>query len=238
MTASAFIAARDFLLEAREDYERAYRDFRWPVLDRFNWALDYFDRMAYRNDRPALWIVNEGGGEQKLTFAEMARALEPGGQPPARAGGGARRPHPADARQCRAAVGDHAGGDEAGRGDDPGDDALDPRRPARPLRARPRPPRHHQRRQRRQIRRHPRRLHPHRGRRHAHAPAGTATRRHTRRPAASRRTARRGPATRCCSISPRAPPRSRSSYCTATRAIRSAICRRCTGSGSSPATST
>ena len=72
MSATEFLAARDFLLEAREDYERAYRDFRWPVLDRFNWALDYFDRMARGNDRPALWIVNEGGGEHKLTFAEMA----------------------------------------------------------------------------------------------------------------------------------------------------------------------
>jgi acetyl-CoA synthetase len=72
MSAAEFLAARDFLLESREDYDRAYRDFRWPVLDRFNWALDYFDRMAYRNDRPALWIVNEGGDEHKLTFAEMA----------------------------------------------------------------------------------------------------------------------------------------------------------------------
>ena len=72
MSATNFLAARDFLLETREDYDRAYREFRWPVLDRFNWALDYFDRMAYRNDRPALWIVNEGGDEHKLTFAEIA----------------------------------------------------------------------------------------------------------------------------------------------------------------------
>jgi acetyl-CoA synthetase len=72
MSATSFLAARDFLLETREDYNRAYRDFRWPVLDRFNWALDYFDRVAYRNDRPALWIVNEGGDEHRLSFAEMA----------------------------------------------------------------------------------------------------------------------------------------------------------------------
>jgi acetyl-CoA synthetase len=72
MTAAAFVAARDFLLERREDYETAYRDFRWPILDRFNWALDYFDRMAYGNDRPALWIVDEAGGDAKITFAEMA----------------------------------------------------------------------------------------------------------------------------------------------------------------------
>src|SRR5580658_8245420 len=72
MSAEAFLKARDFLFAHREDYDTAYRDFRWPVLDKFNWALDYFDRMAYRNDRPALWIVNEGGGEAKLSFAEMA----------------------------------------------------------------------------------------------------------------------------------------------------------------------
>jgi acetyl-CoA synthetase len=72
MSATAFIEARDFLLAHREDYERAYRDFRWPVLDRFNWALDYFDPMAAGNDRPGLWIVDEGGAETKLSFAELA----------------------------------------------------------------------------------------------------------------------------------------------------------------------
>ncbi len=69
---STFIAARDFLHRHREDYDTAYRDFRWPVLDRFNWALDYFDVIARNNDRPALWLVNEGGAEVKLSFAELA----------------------------------------------------------------------------------------------------------------------------------------------------------------------
>jgi acetyl-CoA synthetase len=72
MSAAAFLQARDFLFAHREDYDTAYRDFRWPVLDRFNWALDYFDRMAYGNDRPALWIVDEGGGEARISFSEMA----------------------------------------------------------------------------------------------------------------------------------------------------------------------
>jgi acetyl-CoA synthetase len=72
MSAEPFIAARDFLFAHRTDYATAYREFCWPVLDKFNWALDYFDRMAYGNDRPALWIVNEGGGEAKISFAEMA----------------------------------------------------------------------------------------------------------------------------------------------------------------------
>ena len=70
--AAPFVEARDFLLRHREDYDIAYRDFRWPQLDRFNWALDYFDVMARGNDRPALWIVNERGDETKLSFAAVS----------------------------------------------------------------------------------------------------------------------------------------------------------------------
>ena len=56
----AFLAARDFLLSHREDYETAYRDFRWPDLSLFNWAVDYFDTYALENSaRTALWIVEE-----------------------------------------------------------------------------------------------------------------------------------------------------------------------------------
>jgi acetyl-CoA synthetase len=69
----AFLAARDFLLLHREDYQTAYRDFRWPQLNKFNWALDYFDTCAYSNNKPALWIVDENGPEVKLSFAEMSR---------------------------------------------------------------------------------------------------------------------------------------------------------------------
>jgi acetyl-CoA synthetase len=72
MSAAAFLEARDFLLAYRDDYATAYRDFRWPVLDRFNWALDYFDPMAAGNDRPGLWILDEGGGETRLSFADLA----------------------------------------------------------------------------------------------------------------------------------------------------------------------
>ena len=73
MTApEAFRAARDFLLRHREDYDTAYRDFRWPELDRFNWALDWFDPYAADNERTALWIVDDEGGEVRLSFAEMA----------------------------------------------------------------------------------------------------------------------------------------------------------------------
>ncbi|WP_324730690.1 AMP-binding protein [Pseudomonas paeninsulae] len=67
-----FLAARDFLLANRSDYATAVRDFRWPQLDTFNWALDYFDSMAAGNQAPALWIVEEDGSEQRYSFAELA----------------------------------------------------------------------------------------------------------------------------------------------------------------------
>ena len=66
------MAARDFLVAHRNDYETAYNGFRWPDLDHFNWALDHFDPMATNNSRTALWVVNEDGGEVKVSFQEMA----------------------------------------------------------------------------------------------------------------------------------------------------------------------
>ena len=70
---NAFLSARDFLFRYRQDYETAYRDFRWPQLEHFNWALDYFDTYAYQNAHPALWVVEDDGTETKLSFAEMSR---------------------------------------------------------------------------------------------------------------------------------------------------------------------
>src|SRR5262245_16103397 len=67
-------AARDFLLTHREDYATAYRDYRPPDLDEFNWALDWFDAIAAgeRGGSPALWIVEPDGSEARRTFAELA----------------------------------------------------------------------------------------------------------------------------------------------------------------------
>jgi acetyl-CoA synthetase len=65
--------ARDFLLDHREDYETAYRDFRWPELGAFNWALDWFEVIAANApDRPALWIVEEDGTEVRRSFSELS----------------------------------------------------------------------------------------------------------------------------------------------------------------------
>ncbi|NIH83965.1 AMP-binding protein [Amycolatopsis granulosa] len=71
-----FREARDFLIAHREDYDTAYRDFAWPRLDEFNWALDWFDVIAAdpaNADRYALWIVEEDGSEGRWTYPEMAR---------------------------------------------------------------------------------------------------------------------------------------------------------------------
>jgi acetyl-CoA synthetase len=69
-----FKAARDFLLANRLDYKVAYEGFSWPKLDRFNWALDWFDSIATgeRGDQPALWVVFEDGTETKLSFRELS----------------------------------------------------------------------------------------------------------------------------------------------------------------------
>ncbi len=70
----SFRAARDLLLANRTDYPFAYENFRWPKLERFNWALDWFDQIGAgaRRDQPALWVVFEDGAETKLSFRELS----------------------------------------------------------------------------------------------------------------------------------------------------------------------
>ncbi|WP_237774054.1 AMP-binding protein [Actinosynnema sp. ALI-1.44] len=65
-----FSTARDFLLAHRDDYGTAYREFRWPEPEWFNWALDWFD--ALPADQLGLWIVEEDGSERKWTFGELS----------------------------------------------------------------------------------------------------------------------------------------------------------------------
>src|SRR4029450_7868422 len=72
MSESAFLQARDVLLRHREDHAAAYREFAWPSLDRFNWALDYFDVIARDNTSIALHVVTDDGTSRTHTFAEMS----------------------------------------------------------------------------------------------------------------------------------------------------------------------
>ncbi len=68
----SFLAARDTLQAHSADYTRAVSEFRWPELKHFNWALDYFDRIARDNHAPALRILEESGAEASLTYAQLA----------------------------------------------------------------------------------------------------------------------------------------------------------------------
>jgi acetyl-CoA synthetase len=70
---AAFRAARDFLLRHHDDYGTARRDFTWPALTEFNWALDWFDVLAAEHpDRIALRVVGDDGSDESLTYAEMS----------------------------------------------------------------------------------------------------------------------------------------------------------------------
>src|SRR6478736_4406074 len=70
-------AARDQLVDVIRDYAKAVEVFAWPqVTGVFNWATDWFDVIARGNERTALWIVEEGGEEHKISFAEMADASD------------------------------------------------------------------------------------------------------------------------------------------------------------------
>src|SRR2546423_8187874 len=72
-SAAAFRAARDLLLRHRDDYETARREFSWPALDEFNWALDWFDVIAAEHpDRLALRIVADGDAAAQLSYGEAA----------------------------------------------------------------------------------------------------------------------------------------------------------------------
>jgi acetyl-CoA synthetase len=71
---ASFLVSRDFLLEHRTKYETAVREFKWPRQGDFNWALDYFDRIAAGNARPALHIVEEDGAETIRSFADLSAA--------------------------------------------------------------------------------------------------------------------------------------------------------------------
>ncbi len=72
-SAAAFRAARDLLLRYREDYGAARASFAWPELDQFNWALDWFDVIAAEHpERTALRVVSDVGGDESVSYGEMA----------------------------------------------------------------------------------------------------------------------------------------------------------------------
>jgi acetyl-CoA synthetase len=68
----AFRAARDLLLELREDHPAASHQFEWPELTEFNWALDWLDVLAAEHPgRDALRVVTEAT-DTRLTYGQLA----------------------------------------------------------------------------------------------------------------------------------------------------------------------
>ena len=230
-----FREARDLLLELHDNYCDAKTAFVWPRPERFNWALDWFDAELAAGEagaRPALKVL--GKTVETKSFAELSEA------------------------SSRLASGLRALGAKRGDrllmmlGTTPelwvtmlasmklglvlipamptlGPDDIADRLDARPGEIHRRPCR-----RRGEIRRPRRRRRAHRRRRDAGGMARFQGGDESGR--VSSRTGRRSPTIRCCSTSPRARRRGRSSSCTPMRAIRSAICRRCTASASGPAT--
>jgi acetyl-CoA synthetase len=54
-------AARDFLIRHRTDHDAAVAGFAWPRFEQFNFAFDWFDRIAERSDAIALSIASPRG---------------------------------------------------------------------------------------------------------------------------------------------------------------------------------
>lgn len=70
-----FRAARDQLVGAQQDWERARRDFVWPRFTHFNFGFDWFDQVARspeRSGQDALVILEEDGSRLHRSFAQLS----------------------------------------------------------------------------------------------------------------------------------------------------------------------
>lgn len=70
-----FRAARDLMLELREDLGQARERFAWPVIEQFNWALDWFDAELASGplaDQVALKIIGENAATR--TFGALSES--------------------------------------------------------------------------------------------------------------------------------------------------------------------
>ena len=71
---AALRSARDLLHAHATDYAGARETFRWPELDEFNFALEWFDVVAAENpDRPAVQIVSADLSSRTWTYGELSR---------------------------------------------------------------------------------------------------------------------------------------------------------------------
>ncbi len=70
--ARKFIELRDFMMNV-QSYEEAYKGFQWPRVSKFNWATDYFDKIAEGNNKPALIFADENGNEAIISYDQMMK---------------------------------------------------------------------------------------------------------------------------------------------------------------------
>ena len=68
----AFIELRDRLLGEGVSQAQVMPALDWPAPRHFNWALDYFDRIAMGNEGAALRVVDDAGRDVCLSFAELS----------------------------------------------------------------------------------------------------------------------------------------------------------------------
>jgi pyrroloquinoline quinone (PQQ) biosynthesis protein C len=71
-----FLAARKALLEHRTSWQAAVSAFRWPQLEHFNWARDYFDGIARGNPAGFLGMVLVLEGTSTAVALNAAEALK------------------------------------------------------------------------------------------------------------------------------------------------------------------
>ncbi len=72
---NSFKEARDFLFAHAGDYKSAHAGFRWPVLEHFNYALDWFDaELAHGKSANRLALKIVGADAAERTFAQLSEA--------------------------------------------------------------------------------------------------------------------------------------------------------------------
>ena len=73
MEGKQFIDLRDRVLQPGLSPDAARGAFEHAPFKSFNWARDYFDRIAAGNDRPALRVVDDAGLDLTLSYSEFSR---------------------------------------------------------------------------------------------------------------------------------------------------------------------
>jgi acetyl-CoA synthetase len=69
----AFLSLRERVLAAGASAGAAPPPIEWTPGTPFNWARDYFDRIAAGNSQAALRVVDNNGADRSLSYAELSR---------------------------------------------------------------------------------------------------------------------------------------------------------------------